>query len=151
MHIEEVRTPEQRSTLFTLLYDYEAALPAHLRHGSADAATFARITAPPARAFLAVTADIAFGCVLLAKLDSATAVIQRLFVRESARGTGAGRALVTHTIECAREDGHRRITLDTDATELQAAFRLYQSLGFTPCEPFMPVDYPNPHFMELLL
>lgn len=57
--------------------------------------------------------------------------IEDVFVEESARGTGLGRALVEAAVARATERGCRRIDLDT--TEDNAPARaLYASLGFVP-------------------
>ncbi len=50
-------------------------------------------------------------------------------MRESARGTGLGRALVTAALERARERGCRRVELDTSEGNTPA-LALYHSLGF---------------------
>jgi len=55
--------------------------------------------------------------------------VEDVFVRDGARGSGLGRALVTAAIERARERGCRRLELDT-AEENEPALRLYRSLGF---------------------
>ena len=52
-----------------------------------------------------------------------------VFVEESARGTGLGRALVAFSLERARERGCRRAELDVNEAN-PAALRLYESLGF---------------------
>ena len=55
--------------------------------------------------------------------------LEDVFVREAARGTGLGRALVEAAIERARERGCRRIELDVDEAN-GPALALYHSLGF---------------------
>ncbi len=62
--------------------------------------------------------------------------LEDLFVRESARGRGLGRALVEAAFERARARGCRRIELDTNDTNT-GAIRLYESLGFS-LEPKPP-------------
>ena len=62
--------------------------------------------------------------------------LEDLFVRESARGTGLGRALVDAAIEIARERGCKRIELDVNEDNT-AALALYQACGFT-LEPKPP-------------
>jgi GNAT superfamily N-acetyltransferase len=57
------------------------------------------------------------------------AALEDLFVREEARGTGLGRALLTATIEHARRRGCRRIELDANEDNA-AAQALYRSVGF---------------------
>jgi GNAT superfamily N-acetyltransferase len=55
--------------------------------------------------------------------------IEDVFVRESARGQGLGRALVELAIERARERGCKRIELDVDEDNAPAR-ALYRDLGF---------------------
>ena len=62
--------------------------------------------------------------------SSDDAWIEDVFVSESARGSGLGRALVEAAIERARERGCRRIELDVDEAN-EPALALYRSLGFS--------------------
>jgi GNAT superfamily N-acetyltransferase len=55
--------------------------------------------------------------------------IEDVFVEESARGTGLGRALVQAALDRADERGCRRVDLDTGADNAPAR-ALYASLGF---------------------
>ena len=56
--------------------------------------------------------------------------IEDLFVRESERGAGIGRALARAAIANARARGCRRIELDVNESNT-AALALYEDLGFT--------------------
>lgn len=56
--------------------------------------------------------------------------LEDLYVRESARGAGLGRALVEASVDCARERGCRRIELDVNE-ENEAAVGLYVACGFS--------------------
>ena len=56
--------------------------------------------------------------------------LEDLFVRESARGAGLGRALVEASFDRARERGCARIELDTNE-ENHAAIALYEACGFS--------------------
>jgi GNAT superfamily N-acetyltransferase len=55
--------------------------------------------------------------------------LEDVFVRDAARGSGLGRALVEAAIERARERGCARIELDADEANTPA-MTLYRSLGF---------------------
>ncbi|MEA2291803.1 MAG: hypothetical protein QOF17_823 [Solirubrobacteraceae bacterium] len=55
--------------------------------------------------------------------------LEDLYVLDSARGTGMGRALVEASLARARERGCRRVELDVN-THNEAARGLYESLGF---------------------
>jgi ribosomal protein S18 acetylase RimI-like enzyme len=63
-------------------------------------------------------------------LESEDCELEDLYVRESARGAGLGRALVEAAVERARERGCGRIQLDTNEGNT-AARALYESLGFS--------------------
>lgn len=56
--------------------------------------------------------------------------LQELYVVPALRGRGIGRALLTQTIELAREKGADGIDLNTGETDT-AARGLYESMGFT--------------------
>jgi ribosomal protein S18 acetylase RimI-like enzyme len=62
--------------------------------------------------------------------------LEDLYVDDSARGTGLGRALVSAAFERARERGCRRIELDVNETNTDA-IAFYEALGFTT-EPKPP-------------
>ena len=68
------------------------------------------------------------------RLSAWTAVedcwLEDVFVRESARGTGLGRALVEAALEQARSRGCRRIELDVQSDNTGAR-ALYESCGFS--------------------
>jgi GNAT superfamily N-acetyltransferase len=56
--------------------------------------------------------------------------LEDLFVRDSARGQGLGRALVQRALERAAERGCRRVELDTNEDN-RVAIGLYESAGFS--------------------
>ncbi len=141
-----VRSHEERKQLSELVAEYEESLPPDLRHdyvpvsdGSANVAMLATLDGDAA------------GCVFVTHFDDESAIIQRLYVRPNARGHGLARALMNDAAEHARGRGYRRLVLDTDKGQLQAAYQLYLSLGFAECAPFGPVSYEHPTYMELPL
>lgn len=97
------------------------------------------VHAPPAGAIkLARHAGAVVGCGMSHAFSPGTAEIKRVFVRDTARRLGAGRALMTALIAQCRTDGFSRILLDT-AKPLEAAQRLYLSLGFRLRAPYHEV------------
>ena len=56
--------------------------------------------------------------------------LEDVFVRESARGTGLGRALVEKALAVARERGCKRVELDVQSDNVGAR-ALYTSVGFS--------------------
>ena len=150
--IERAQTPEAFRALHALLVEYERDLPPDLRHGAEPTLREVEQTYVGKNAgYLARFGDVYGGCVGVRIVDSGTAILQRLFVQPQHRGGGGARALTLAAVEFARQHGCERIVLDTDAARLGAAAALYRSMGFVDCDPYGPVDYANPTFMELRL
>lgn len=89
------------------------------------------------------------GAVALGSIDGEPAgELKRIYLRPSLRGQGAGARLVA-ALECiARDEGARRLYLETGVRQLEA-LRLYERLGYRHRGAFG--DYrPDPHsaFME---
>ena len=73
----------------------------------------------------------------LKRLDAARGEIKSMRVDDRFRGAGVGRAILRHIIHDARERGFSSLWLETGSTDdFAPARRLYESEGFTECEPF---------------
>lgn len=150
--IVPVRNGAELEQLHALLTEYEQALPADLRHGSVpDVARLRLVYGGRSAAFLARLDGVTAGCIGVIEHAPPTAVVQRLYVNPAHRSLGIARSLAGAAIEFARSQRYERVVLDTDRDRLRAAYELYRSLGFTICEPYGPVDYRCPTFMELRL
>lgn len=82
------------------------------------------LVAPPGAAGLAE----AVGTARLYLVDPIRAKAQRVAVQRTARGTGAGRALMTHLEELARRAGREQVVLGAQLEALS----FYERLGYTP-------------------
>ncbi len=76
---------------------------------------------------------VAVGC--LKRLDEHTGEVQRMYVRDSARGKGIGRLIVDRLIADARQIGYRKLRLES-LKFLDAAHSLYKSVGFVEIDSY---------------
>jgi putative acetyltransferase len=73
----------------------------------------------------------------LRKLDQEHAELKSMHTLAKSRGLGIGKAMVDHIEQFAKEQGVKRISLETGATEpFKPARQLYESLGYQDCEAF---------------
>jgi len=71
------------------------------------------------------------------KLDAHHAELKSMHTLAKSRGSGVGKAMVAHIEQFAKEQGVKRISLETGATEpFKPARLLYKSLGYQDCEAF---------------
>jgi putative acetyltransferase len=96
-----------------------------------------KYASPKGALFLASGADgQAIGCVGVRPFDRPGACeMKRLYVRPAGRGCGTGCALAVEAIRFARAAAYREMLLDS-LPGMDAAIRLYRSLGFEPIPPF---------------
>jgi putative acetyltransferase len=96
---------------------------------------------------------VLLGCGALKELSPVHGEVKSMRTPKALRGRGAGRAVLTHIVEVARQRGYTRLSLETGSKDaFVPAQTLYASFGFTRCGPFG--DYqkdPNKVFMSLLL
>lgn len=97
--------------------------------------------------------DVLLGCGALKELSAAHGEVKSMRTPKALRRKGAGRAVLTHIIEVARQRGYATRSLETGS---HAAFlpaqNLYQAFGFAYCGPFGSYQT-DPHsvFMSLRL
>lgn len=72
------------------------------------------------------------GLVMVRPRADGDAELNRMYVRDSARGTGTGRALCNRAIQTARDLGYSAIWLSVLHRHIEA-IPLYKSVGFVPC------------------
>ncbi|WP_299080933.1 GNAT family N-acetyltransferase [uncultured Ruegeria sp.] len=95
------------------------------------------------------------GCGALKTLPDGTAEVKSVHILATARGRGLARVMMTHLTDMARAEGVLALVLETGAahlTEYDAARKLYETLGYSYCEPIYGYDHdPNSAFMRLAL
>jgi putative acetyltransferase len=93
------------------------------------------------------------GCGALKELSPTHGEIKSMRTPVFARGRGAGRAILAHIIEMAKQRGYAKLSLETGThIAFEPAHNLYRSKGFVLSGPFAGY-LPNEHsvFMELRL
>jgi putative acetyltransferase len=73
--------------------------------------------------------------------------LKRLYVLDSARGSGIGRGLLRRALRDAKQMGYGMMVLDTIPDRMGAAIKLYEEFGFEPCEPYYENPLGNVQFM----
>ncbi len=93
------------------------------------------------------------GCGALKELDEKHAEIKSMRIDPKYRGQGAGKLMLRHILEEAKDRGYERLSLETGSmAAFEPARLLYATHGFIECEPF--ADYvldPHSVFMALEL
>ena len=90
------------------------------------------------------------GVIAYKPLDEETCVMKRLYVAPEARRFGIGEKLCLELMERARAQGYTVMKLDT-LDHLKVAIKLYQRLGFRPCEPFTDSPIEHTHHFSIRL
>jgi putative acetyltransferase len=118
---------------------------------SVHALNLEKLRAPDITFFTAWDGDQLLGCGALKALDPKHAEVKSMRTPVALRRKGAGRAILSHIIEVARQRGYERLSLETGSADaFVPAQRLYESFGFTYCGPFGEYpDDPNSVFMTL--
>lgn len=84
--------------------------------------------------------DSIVGCVAYTKLEEAyTCEMKRLYVKPEYRDKKIGIALALAIIEHAKQNGYKKMVLDT-LEKLKSAIAVYEKLGFKKTDPY----YNNP-------
>lgn len=73
--------------------------------------------------------------------------LKRLFVMETARGLGIGRALLRRALRDAHQMRYEAMVLDTISEKMRPAKTLYEEFGFVPIEPYFDGAPPEIEFM----
>ena len=89
------------------------------------------------------------GTVAITKLNNQTAELKALYLDPNLRGQGWGYKLLNEAVTYAKQQGYKRIVLDS-MTKYKQAQKLYQRYGFTPTDRYNDNPYADV-FMEMRL
>jgi putative acetyltransferase len=96
-----------------------------------------KLFSPDITVFGARFDGVLVGVGALRRLDADHAELKSMHTLARSRGHGVGKAMVAHIEQFAKEQGVKRISLETGATEpFKPARQLYESLGYQDCEAF---------------
>lgn len=87
------------------------------------------------------------GCGGFKLLEPGICELKRMYLRETARGLGAGRGLLQELMHKAKEYGYHSMRLDT-LPKMKQAIHLYEMEGFQLIEPFYHNPVENVLFFE---
>ncbi|MBS0189352.1 MAG: GNAT family N-acetyltransferase [Planctomycetes bacterium] len=117
-----------------------------------------KYAAPRGCILLALDQSTPVGCVALRPIDRAAhdsrdervCEMKRLYARPETRGRGVGRLLCDELIRFAKQGGYTLMKLDTEP-DLEAACRLYRTLGFVEIPRYNDDPKPETLYMGLRL
>jgi putative acetyltransferase len=96
-----------------------------------------KLFSPDITVFGARFDGVLVGVGALRRLDADHAELKSMHTLARSRGHGVGKAMVAHIEQFAKEQGVKRISLETGATEpFKPARQLYESLSYQDCEAF---------------
>jgi GNAT superfamily N-acetyltransferase len=105
------------------------------RHHDAFREEFPRLLGPRGRLLIARVDDEPVGVGALKPINEKTGEIKRMYVRPSAQGLGAGRAMLTRLVGDARAEGYTTVRLET-LHLMTTAHAMYRAAGFVETPPF---------------
>lgn len=89
------------------------------------------LKAPAIRFFTLREDGVLLGCGALKRLEPDHGEIKSMRTADAALGRGVGKALLDHIVATARDEGMKRLSLETGSSEqFAAANRLYEKEGF---------------------
>jgi len=144
---DDLTSPE----IAELLADHLREMNQHSPPESVHALDLEKLKQPEITFWSIWNGDELVGCGALKELDPTHAEIKSMRTTPKYRGHGAGKIMLRHILDEAKNRGYERLSLETGSmAAFEPARRLYATNGFTDCGPF--ADYildPNSVFMTL--
>ena len=139
--IDDLRGPE----IHQLLQEHLQSMALHSPPESVHALDIEALRQPEITFWPAWEGAQLLGCGALKALDAQHAEIKSMRTSTQHLRKGVARKILAHIIEEAQRRAYRRLSLETgSASAFAPARKLYESFGFSFCEPF--ADYvADPH------
>lgn len=149
IEIDDLSRPQINALLNEHLQSMYALTPPESVH----ALNLEKLSKPEITFWSAWEGSLLLGCGALKELDRQHGEVKSMRTPNALRRRGAGRAILAHIIKVARSRGYQRLSLETGSMDaFKPARRLYESFGFTYCEPFGEYGQdPNSVFMTLVV
>lgn len=137
--------------IHALLEEHLASMRAQSPAESVHALDLSKLRDPAITFWTAWDDDTLVGCGAVRELDATHGEIKSMRTPAALRRRGAGKAILQHIIDVARQRGYRRLSLETGSQDsFAAAHALYLGAGFVDTGPFG--DYrPDRHSRFLTL
>lgn len=134
--VDDLRGPE----IHQLLREHLQSMALHSPPESVHALDIEALRQPEITFWTAWEGAELLGCGALKELDAQHAEIKSMRTSTPHLRTGVARKMLAHIIEEAQRRAYRRLSLETgSANAFAPARKLYESFGFSFCEPF--ADY----------
>jgi putative acetyltransferase len=133
IEIDDVSRPQVLTLLEEHLRNMHEITPAD----QVFAFDVSKLRAPGVVFWTAWQDEVLLGCAALQELSPTQGEVKSMRTPANLRRQGAGRALLGHIIEVARQRGYHQLFLETGSHPAFApAQNLYRSVGFRECGPF---------------
>jgi putative acetyltransferase len=145
--------PENLADIREMLQDYAAwvAIDLSFQDFARELRDLPGEYAPPGGdLYVARLENAVVGMVAFRACGAGRAEMKRLYVRNTARGSGVGRRLIETVLAGARERGYHTMVLDT-LPVMQSAQRMYEHFGFRDVAPYYESPIPGTRFMARAL
>jgi DNA-binding MarR family transcriptional regulator len=127
--------------------ELDRRFPTGFDPGDTLVADAASMRAPGGTFVVAHSDGAPVACGGVKNVDAATGEIKRMWVRDDMRGSGLGKRLLEQLEHRARDLGHRRVVLDTNATLLEA-IAMYERAGYSAIDRYNDNPYAGRWFAK---
>ena len=134
-----------------LIENHVVAARGQTAPGSAHALDLSGLRSSDVSVWVANCGEDVVGTGALKRLSEVEGEVKSMYTSPSARRFGVASIMLTHIINTAKNQGLRRLSLETGSWPyFDPARALYASFGFVECEPFGEYqEDPNSAFMTL--